>query len=90
MGFDPERKFWVDDRVYAHMSLAESGTDAEREWWGGMWAERAVKSDFARMAVEGGFATAEDLERIAQGWLSWAADEDGWLCLPHGEILCRV
>jgi transketolase len=32
MGFDPERKFWVDDRVYAHMSLVESGTDAEREW----------------------------------------------------------
>ena len=32
MGFDPDRKFWVDDRVYAHMSLRESGTTAQREW----------------------------------------------------------
>jgi transketolase len=32
MGFDPERKFWVDDRVYEHMSLTEAGTDSEREW----------------------------------------------------------
>ncbi len=32
MGFDPERKFWVDERVYEHMSLVESGTDAERAW----------------------------------------------------------
>jgi transketolase len=32
MGFDPERKFWVDERVYEHMSLVEAGTDAERRW----------------------------------------------------------
>jgi SAM-dependent methyltransferase len=64
-------------------------TDAERAWWGSSWADRATKSEFARVAVEGGSATAEDLERIAQVWRDWAADEDGWLCLPHGEILCR-
>ncbi|HEX3452771.1 MAG TPA: transketolase, partial [Solirubrobacteraceae bacterium] len=32
MGFDPDRKFWVDDRVYEHMSLRGSGTTAQREW----------------------------------------------------------
>jgi ubiquinone/menaquinone biosynthesis C-methylase UbiE len=65
-------------------------TEAEREWWGGLWAERAVKSDFAKVAVEGGVATPEDLERLAEGWLEWARDEDGWLCIPHAEILCQV
>ncbi|HWX45735.1 MAG TPA: transketolase [Solirubrobacteraceae bacterium] len=32
MGFDPRRSFWVDEGVYAHMSLAQAGADAEREW----------------------------------------------------------
>jgi transketolase len=32
MGFDPERSFWVDERVPAHMSLAAAGAEAEREW----------------------------------------------------------
>jgi len=32
MGFDPEKRFWVDDRVYEHMTLRESGTTAQREW----------------------------------------------------------
>ena len=49
-----------------------------------------MKSDFARVAVEGGFATPEDLRGSAQGWLDWAAAEDGWLCMPHAEILYQV
>jgi transketolase len=32
MGFDPDKKFWVDERVYEHMSLRERGTTAQREW----------------------------------------------------------
>jgi transketolase len=32
MGFDPERKFWVDESVYAHMSLRDDGAAVQREW----------------------------------------------------------
>src|SRR5437588_1103256 len=32
MGFDPDRDFWVDDRVYEHMSLREHGAQAQRDW----------------------------------------------------------
>ncbi len=32
MGFDPEKHFWVDERVYEHMSLAARG-GAEQERW---------------------------------------------------------
>jgi transketolase len=32
MGFDPDRKFWVHERVYEHMSLSASGTSAQAEW----------------------------------------------------------
>jgi len=65
-------------------------TDGEREWWGGLWADRTVKSAFAAGATSGGHATTGDLERIADGWRAWAAHEDGWFLVPHGEILCRV
>lgn len=65
-------------------------TGAERAWWGGLWADRTVKSSYAANVTEGGYATAADLERIAEGWRAWAADEDGWWLCPHGEILCRV
>jgi transketolase len=32
MGFDPDRSFWVDERVYEHMSLRESGEEEQRRW----------------------------------------------------------
>lgn len=65
-------------------------TKEEREWWAFGGAERVVKSDFARQAVEGGFATKEELENIAKGWREWGQDEDGWYMSPQGEIICLV
>jgi transketolase len=32
MGFDPDRKFWVDERVYEHMDLRDRGAAEQREW----------------------------------------------------------
>jgi transketolase len=32
MGFDPEQRFWVDQRVYAHMSLQERGAAHQARW----------------------------------------------------------
>jgi transketolase len=54
MGFDPDRKFWVDERVYEHMSLSESGAAAQREWqderldpWREAFPEMAADWDLA-------------------------------------------
>jgi len=65
-------------------------SDQERAWWGGMWAERITESGIARQAVERGFATEEELQRISEGWRTWAADPDGWFSVLHGEVLCRA
>src|SRR5579859_2844634 len=32
MGFDPDRDFWVDGRVYEHMSLRERGAELQEQW----------------------------------------------------------
>jgi SAM-dependent methyltransferase len=65
-------------------------TEADRRWWGGMWAERILDSDLARQLLATGAATPDDLHRIAAGWRQWADAEDGWLAVPHGEVICRV
>jgi len=65
-------------------------TAAQRAWWGGMWADRILESDLARQVVDDKLATTVDLRRISSGWSAWAASEDGWFSVLHGEILCRV
>lgn len=62
----------------------------DRSWWGSLWAERLTESPFGDRAVERGLATRRDLERLAGAWRRWAASQDGWFLIPHGEILCRV
>jgi transketolase len=32
MGFDPDQSFWVDERVYEHMSLIARGEAAQAQW----------------------------------------------------------
>jgi hypothetical protein len=61
----------------------------DRSWWGGLWAQRITRSNIADRAVELGLATRQDLQRLAAAWLRWAASDDGWFLIPHGEILCR-
>jgi SAM-dependent methyltransferase len=62
----------------------------DRGWWGGMWADRILKSEMAVTALKTGAAREADLQRISAAWRRWAADPDGWLSILHGEILCRV
>ncbi len=64
-------------------------TPEQRDWWGGLWAERVVGSSLAGTAVDGGHATPADLERIAAGWQRWATAADGWFAVLHGEVLAR-
>jgi SAM-dependent methyltransferase len=65
-------------------------TPADRRWWGELWARRITESDLARQLVASGSATPADLDRIADGWRAWAGEEDGWIAILHGEILCRA
>lgn len=76
--------------ITATGTLWTYATPEQRAEWGGMWSERIRNSAIAEQALSGGHATREDLERISRAWLDWAADEDGWLAIPHGEILCRT
>lgn len=78
------------DQITATAGAWCYSTPEEREWWGGLWAERALKSDFAKKVVDGGFGTQQRLEEWSSAWSRWAAAEDGWFALLHGEVICRT
>jgi ubiquinone/menaquinone biosynthesis C-methylase UbiE len=65
-------------------------TENDRQWWGGLQADRIMHSDVARQAVEAGVAAPSDLEEMARGWRDWAAHDSAWFAVLHGEMLCRA
>ncbi|HEX9482758.1 MAG TPA: transketolase [Solirubrobacteraceae bacterium] len=62
MGFDPDKHFWVDDRVYEHMSLAAKG-GAEQERWTERF--RAWREAHPEMAADWDLAWSG---RLREGW----------------------
>jgi transketolase len=62
MGFDPDRSFWVDQRVYEHMSLRDAGRRVQDEWQQSFAAWREALPEHA-----------EDWDRAWAGEL-----RDGW------------
>jgi transketolase len=62
MGFDPERSFWVDERVYEHMSLREAGAAAQAAW---EERERAWRERYPQLAGEWDRALEG---RLRDGW----------------------
>lgn len=50
--------------------------------------ERNRGSRLAMIAIRDGFASQEDLERMAAAWRAFVEDEDGWVGFLHGQILC--
>lgn len=64
-------------------------TSAERIWWGELWADRAIASEFAQRAIGAG-VTTERLDELSNGWREWAKAETGLFLIPHVELLARV
>ncbi len=61
----------------------------DRSWWGGLWADRILDSAMAEQALATGLATPAELAEISAAWRAWAAQDDGWFAVLHGEVLAR-
>jgi SAM-dependent methyltransferase len=76
------------DKVVSTASIWNFADSVDREWWGSMWESRVLQSAFAEDAVGNGFAVQSELEVISRAWREWADSPEGWLGMPHGEVLC--
>jgi len=65
-------------------------TPEERAWWGGLWADRLVQSNFAPTAIKNGIATMDEIKVASKAWRDWAAANDAWFGVLHGEVVCVV
>lgn len=65
-------------------------TEDDRAWWGGLWADRALRSTFATQSLALGLADQAALDRISAGWRAWSVEPDAWFAILHGEILARA
>ncbi len=74
--------------VTASASVWCYATPDERAWWGGMWADRILTSAITTQALDGGHADEAELRAISAAWRTWAAHDDGWFTIIHGEVLC--
>jgi SAM-dependent methyltransferase len=81
---------WVRAAGFSSVEASASAwcfaDDADRAWWGGIWADRVVASAFAEQAVDRGLATRTELEGMADAWRTWSQSPDGWFGILHAEI----
>jgi SAM-dependent methyltransferase len=87
-------KAWAMEAGFTEVATTASiwnFSDAtDREWWGSMWEARVLQSAFAGDATGKGIATHSELEAISRAWREWADTEEGWLAMPHGEIIAAA
>lgn len=84
-------KPWVMAAGFENITVSSSNwifeSADERSWWGGLWADRVVHSDFARQGVEYGLTSIEELKKISDAFLQWSHSSDGVFLLVNVEVL---
>ena len=76
-------------RIEASASVWCFTTPQDRDWWGRLWADRITSSAIAQQAVREARSTQEELSALADAWREWAAADDGWFAVLHGELICE-
>jgi ubiquinone/menaquinone biosynthesis C-methylase UbiE len=82
---------WVRRAGFSSLEVSTSNwtyyRPAERAWWGQLWADRVRESEFARQSLEYKLTTNDELQEIAEAFLRWADDEDGFFNVVSTEVL---
>ena len=85
---------WAHEAGFSEVEASASAwcfaAPEEREWWGGLWADRIRQSSLADHAIQSGLVARSDLDDLATGWLDWAANPAGSFTVPHNEVVGEV
>lgn len=82
---------WVRRAGFSEITVSSSvwtyATPDERAEWASLWANRIVLPRFRDRAAELGLAEAEGIAAMAEAWMHWAQEPDGWFGFIHGEVV---
>ena len=85
---------WAHDAGLADVEVGAStwcfSTPEDRAWWGGLWADRIVGSDLTQHLLRDGLADEARLDGIADAFRTWAASDDGWFVVLHGDLVATA
>ena len=85
---------WAQRAGFADVTASASvwcfATPGDRQWWGGLQADRITKSAIAEQVLGASLADQAALEVMATAWRTWADASGGWFVVVHGEVLCRM
>jgi ubiquinone/menaquinone biosynthesis C-methylase UbiE len=77
------------DEVHVSISEWNFVSDEDRNWWGNLWADRVIQSQFAVQGKEYGLTTSTELEEISMAFRRWAENPTGSFVVKHGEVVAR-
>ena len=84
---------WVRAAGFDDLTVSSStwtfATPDDREWWGGLWADRVEQSSFAEQVLEYGLADRAELGELAAAFREWADRPDASFFVVHCEVLAR-
>jgi ubiquinone/menaquinone biosynthesis C-methylase UbiE len=84
-------KSWVTAAGFENVSVSSSNwifaSADERSWWGGLWADRVLHSDFARQGIEYELTSRDELEAIADAFARWSQSSEAFFLLVNVEVL---
>jgi ubiquinone/menaquinone biosynthesis C-methylase UbiE len=84
---------WVQAAGFTDVRVTSStwtfAQPEERQWWGGLWADRIEHSAFAQQALDYRLSEPGELRSLALAWRRWADAPDGCFIVPHVEALAR-
>jgi ubiquinone/menaquinone biosynthesis C-methylase UbiE len=64
-------------------------SEDDRNWWGNLWADRVLQSQYGVQGLKYGLTTSTELEEIAMAFRRWAEKPTGNFVVKHGEVLAR-
>lgn len=64
-------------------------TPEDVKWWGNIWADRVLGSNFADHARNLKLLTDSELQSMHDGWVSWSNSDPAYFMIPHDELIAR-